>query len=205
MNGKDSGGHQQLFLEASHLEDLKLAAAKMLGAPRRAFEAAMVLKYCAGNAWRGEQVFGWRRHTIALGLAEKRSGMVCIGAQEAFGGNKLWEERHPEAAAALWAIAESHAQQAPTFRSTQAYTRLTARQAREQLRARGFADAELPSPSTMAEVLNRNGYRLRPVVKAKPQKKSRKPMPSSPTSPPRMDAAPTATTSSASPWTAKRR
>jgi hypothetical protein len=31
----------------------------------------------------------------------------------------------------------------------------------------------------MAEVLNRNGDRLRPVLKAKPQKKSRKPMPSS--------------------------
>jgi Rhodopirellula transposase DDE domain len=29
----------------------------------------------------------------------------------------------------------------------------------------------LPSPSTMAEVLKRLGYRLRRVVKAKPQKK----------------------------------
>jgi hypothetical protein len=30
---------------------------------------------------------------------------------------------------------------------------------------------QLPSPSTMAEVLNRMGYRLRKVLKAKPQKK----------------------------------
>jgi hypothetical protein len=29
----------------------------------------------------------------------------------------------------------------------------------------------LPSPTTMAEVLNRMGFRLRKVVKAKPQKK----------------------------------
>ena len=29
----------------------------------------------------------------------------------------------------------------------------------------------MPSPSTMAEVLNRMGFRLRKVVKAKPQKK----------------------------------
>ena len=205
MGEKGSIVHQQLSLEAIHVEDLKLAASKMLGAPRRAFEAEMVLKYCEGHARQGERVFGWSRHTIELGLAEKRTGMVCVGAQEAFCGNKLWEETHPEAAAALWAIAESHAQQDPSFRGTLAYTRLTARQAREQLRARGFAEEELPSPSTMADVLNRNGYRLRPVVKAKPQKKSRKPTPSSPTSTPRMDEARTATTSSACPWTARRR
>jgi len=178
-------GDARESLEASHIEDLKLAAAKMLGAPRRAFEAAMVLKYCGGNAGRGERMFGWSRHTIELGLAEKRTGMVCLGAQEVFCGNKLWEEAHPEAAAALWAIAESHAQQDPSFRGPLAYTRLTARAVREQLQAQGFADDELPTPSTMADVLNRNGYRLRPVVKAKPQKKSRKPTPSSPTSTPR--------------------
>jgi len=169
------------LLEETHVEDLKLAAAKMLGAPRRAFEAEMVLKYCDGNAGRGERVFGWSRHTIELGMAEKRTGVVCLGAQEAFCGNKLWEEKHPEAAA-LWAIAESQAQQDPSFRGPLAYTRLTAKEARAQLQAQGLAEAELPAPSTMADVLNRNGYRLRPVVKAKPQKKSLKPMSFSPTS-----------------------
>ena len=54
-----------------------------------------------------------------------------------------------------------------------AYTRLTAAEALKQLRDQGFAEAVLPSPSTMADVLNRNGYRLRPVVKAKPQKNTR--------------------------------
>ena len=51
------------------------------------------------------------------------------------------------------------------------YTRLTAHSALQALRERGYADEELPSPSTLAEVLNRRGYRLRKVVKAKPQKK----------------------------------
>ena len=36
--------------DAGHLEDLKLAASKTLGAERRAFQAAMALKYCAGSA-----------------------------------------------------------------------------------------------------------------------------------------------------------
>jgi hypothetical protein len=40
----------------------------------------------------------------------------------------------------------------------------------------------------MAAILNRNGYRLRPVLKAKPEKKFRKPTPSSPTSRPRTTA-----------------
>lgn len=204
MNRNMVEAGRSLALEETHVEDLKLAAAKMLGAPRRAFEAEMVLKYCAGNARQGEQVFGWSRHTIELGLAEKRNGVVCIGAQEAFCGNKLWEETHPEAAAALLAIAESEAQQDPRFRGPLAYTRLTAQAAREQLAAAGFAEEEVPAPSTMARVLNRNGYRLRPVVKAKPQKKSRKPTPSSPTSTTRMGDAPAVAGSSASPWTARR-
>jgi trans-aconitate methyltransferase len=68
-------------------------------------------------------------------------------------------------------LAELHSQQDPTFRTLLSYTRLTAAEALKQLRAQGFQEDQLPSPSTMAEVLNRNGYRLRKVLKAKPQKK----------------------------------
>lgn len=118
-------------LEEEHLADLKLAAAKMLGPVRRAFEADMVSKYCECNAWWGEQMFGWSRHTIALGLEERRSGMICLGAQEALCGNHRWEEKHPQAAEALRVMAESHAQQDPSFRGALAYTRLTAKAARE--------------------------------------------------------------------------
>lgn len=168
--------------ERSHLEDIKLAATKMLGAERRAFQAAMALKYCGGSARQAEVVFGWSRQAVQLGLHEARTGIVCLSAQSAFAGDKLWEEKHPEVAQALWALAQAHAQQDPTFRTRLAFTRLTAKEALEGLRAQGFAEQVLPSPSTMAAILNRNGYRLRPVVKAKPQKKSPKRTPSSPTS-----------------------
>ncbi len=119
---------------------------------------------------------------MELGLHEQRTGIVCLSAQSAFAGNKLWEEKHPDVASALWALAQSHSQQDPTFHTTLSFTRLTAAQALKQLRAQGFTEEVLPSASTMAEVLNRNGYRLRPVLKAKPQKKFPKPTPSSPTS-----------------------
>jgi hypothetical protein len=131
----------------------------------------MALKYCEGNVRLTETIFGWGRETVTVGLAEKRTGLICYGAQVAFSGNIRWEDRHPEIAEALRQLAEAHAQQDPTFRTTISYTRLTAAEALKQLRAQGFEDDRLPSPSAMAEILNRMGYRLRTVIKAKPQKK----------------------------------
>jgi hypothetical protein len=143
----------------------------MRGAERRAFQAEMTEKYCHGSARLAETLLGWSRDTVEVGLAEQRTGIVCVGAQAAWSGRKRWEEKYPAAAAALREVADAHAQQAPTFRTTLAYTRLTAKAAEEALRAQGIAAEELPAPSTMAEVLTRLGYRLRKVMKAKPQKK----------------------------------
>lgn len=171
-------------LHCSQIEDLRLAASKLLGVARRSFQAEMCLKYCGGSARLAETIFGWGRNNVELGLAEKRTGITCIGAQAAFGGNKSWEERYPEAAASLRAIAEAHAQQEPSFLTMIAYTRLTAKAASVQLRSLGYLDEQVPAPSTMALILNRMGYRLKPVVKAKPQKKSPKRMLSSTTSKP---------------------
>lgn len=143
----------------------------MTGAARRAFEAEMTLKYCHGSARLAETLLGWNRDTVEVGLAERRTGIVCLGGHTAWSGRKRWEEKYPEAAKALREVAEAHAQQDPTFRTTLAYTRLTAKAAEEALREQGIPESQLPSPSTMAEVLNRLGYRLRKVLKAKPQKK----------------------------------
>jgi hypothetical protein len=176
-----SGGHivgmqnstleSQQPLRPSQIADLRLAASKMTGPTRRAFQAEMALKYCGGTPLLAETRFGWGRHTVEVGLAERRTGILCLGAQAAFSGRKRWEDTQPAAAAALSRLAEAHAQQDPTFRTTLAYTRLTAKAALEALRVQGYGADQLPSPSTMAAVLNRMGFRLRKVVKAKPQKK----------------------------------
>jgi Rhodopirellula transposase DDE domain len=159
------------LLSPSQIADLRLAASNMTGSTRRAFEAEMTLKYCGGNPLMAEAVLGWGRQTVALGLAERRTGIMCLGAQSACSGRKRWEEQHPQVAQALRQLAEAQAQQAPTFRTRLPYTRLTAKAALEALRAQGDREERLPSPSTMAEGLNRMGFRLRKVVKAKPQKK----------------------------------
>jgi hypothetical protein len=143
----------------------------MTGAKRRAFEAEMTLKYCDGNPLMAEAVFGWGRQTVALGLAERRTGIICLGAQSVCSGRKRWEEHHRQAAQALRQLADAHAHQDPTFRTSVTYTRLTAQAALKALREEGYSEEQLPAPSTMAEVLNRMGFRLRRVVKAKPQKK----------------------------------
>lgn len=158
-------------INPQQIADLRLAAAQMSGAKRRAFQAEMTEQYCAGNARQAERMFGWSRETVEVGVAERRTGVTCLGAQSAFSGRKRWEDQHPQAAAALRPIAEAQAQQDPTFRTPLAYTRLTAKAAVAALRAQGFSKQQVPAPSTMASILNRLGFRLRKVLKAKPQKK----------------------------------
>jgi len=53
----------------------------------------MALKDCDGNARLAERVFGWGRVNVEVGLAEKRTGIVCLGAQSGYGGAKRWEEK----------------------------------------------------------------------------------------------------------------
>ena len=153
------------------IADLRLAASHMTGATRRAFQAEMTLKYGDGNARRAEEVFGWGRQTVEVGLAEKRTGIACLSLHAAFSGRPRWEDQYPEAAQALIDLALSHSQQDPTFRTSVSYTRLTAQRAIEGLRQQGTPEAVLPAPSTMAVILNRLGFRLRNVVKSKPLKK----------------------------------
>ena len=147
-------------LSLSQIEDLRLAASKLTGAKRRSFQAEMTLKYCQGRARLAESMLGWGRATVELGLAEKRTGITCVGSQSGFSGTKRWEERYPEVAAKLKELAESHAQQDPTFETSLAFTRLTAAAAISQLQQLGIEPEQIPSPSTMAEILNRMGYRL---------------------------------------------
>ena len=147
-------------LDEQYRENLKQSASKLKGHERRAFQASATLKYCRGSPGQAEKLFGWGRQAVALGLNELRTNIVCYSARPAFSGNKLWEEKHPEAADALWAIAQSYAQQDPAVRGRRAkYQRITAIEAIEALRDRGFAANTLPSITTMTAVLNRKGLR----------------------------------------------
>ena len=108
----------QPALTPSQLQDLRLAASKMTGAARRALQAEMPLQYCRGSARLAAPSMGGSREAVAVGLAEPRTGMLCLGAQSACSGRNRWEEPAPEAAEALRQLAAAHAPQAPTCRTT---------------------------------------------------------------------------------------
>jgi hypothetical protein len=133
MGMQDSTLESRQPLGPSQIADLRLAASKMTGPKRRAFQAEMALKYCRGHPLLAETIFGWGRRTVEVGLAERRTGIMCLGAQATCSGRKRWEDTHPEAAEDLCQLAEAHAQQDPTFRTTLAYTRLTAQAALDVL------------------------------------------------------------------------
>lgn len=158
-------------LVETQITDIRLAAAKMSGWQRRDFIAEMSSKYCYGNSRLTENTFGWSRITVTTGLGEKRTGIKCIGLQSNCCGNKRWEQKHPDIADFLFKTVESQSQQDPTFQTSIAYTRLTAQSALDALIETGFAKDNLPSSRSMSDILNRTGYRLRKVVKAKPLKK----------------------------------
>lgn len=157
-------------LSPSQIQDLRLAASKMDLVTRRSFQAEMTLKYCDGKARLAESRFGWGRESVELGLAEKRTGIICIGCQSGYSGAKRWEDKYPAAAATLRILADAHSQQDPTFDSPIAYTRLTTKSALKALQEAGVDATILPSDNGMGLILNRMGYRLRKVVKAKPKK-----------------------------------
>ncbi len=126
-------------LTAEHIDDIKLAALKMGRIDRRSFQAEMAVKSCEGKPRRAEAVFGFNRDTVALGLHEPRTGIVCLNAKPALSGRLLWEDPHREVATVLWEVAEAHTQQDPSFRGALSYTRLTAAAALQALKERGFA------------------------------------------------------------------
>ena len=79
-------------LSASQRQDLRLAAAQMMGAARRAFQAEMTLKYCHGSARFAETLLGWSREAVEVGLAEHRTGIRCVGAHSAWSAQTLGGE-----------------------------------------------------------------------------------------------------------------
>ena len=79
---------------------------------------------------------------------------------------------------------EPQSQADPKFQTTMAFTRITAKAVREALRSQPELKDFVPTRQTVGCMLNRLGYRLRRVQKARPEKKFPRPTLSSKTSKP---------------------
>lgn len=150
---------------------IKSAADKLSGAKKREYIAEMAIEFCDGNARKAERIFGWGRETINKGIRELQTGIKCkddYGAR----GNKKTEEKIPQLAEDIREIADPKSQADPDLKTPFAYTRITAKAVRQALiEQKGYSDDQLPCENTIGEILNRLGYRLRRVQKAKPLKK----------------------------------
>jgi hypothetical protein len=128
-----------------------------------------------------EDVFGWSRKTVELGIHEHQTGIACVNDISARGKPRT-EDKHPELLAEIQTIMEPHSESESSLRTTLLYTNMTAKTVHEALVQKGWSEDDLPSVRTISNLLNRQDYRLRTVAKSKVQKKPTKPMPSSKTS-----------------------
>ncbi len=152
---------------------IKDAACKLTGAKRRAFQARVALDYLEGSPRRAERVFGWSRTTVELGLNELRTGITCL-VDACKGANRKTEEKLPQLEQDIRSLAEPESQQDPKFQSPFKYSRITAKAMRQALiDKKNWKDEDLPCEKTIGNILNRLGFRLRRVQKAKPAKKVR--------------------------------
>ena len=128
-----------------------------------------------------ENVFGWNRRGIEVGIREYHTGITCINDICARVKPKT-EDKHPQLLAEIQTIMEPHSQSESSLRTTLLYTHMTAKTVHEALVQKGWSTQSLPSVRTISNLLNRQDYRLRTVAKTKVQKKPPRPTPSSRTS-----------------------
>jgi hypothetical protein len=112
-------------------------------------------------------------------MHELRTGMTCVDAFSCR-RRKTVEEHLPGLLDDIRAIADGQSQVDPKFQTDRLFTRISAAEVRRQLIAtKGYTDEQLPTQQTINTKLNRLGFRLSKVAKCRPQKKSRRPTPSS--------------------------
>src|SRR4051794_7067665 len=155
------------------------AAKTLKGSQRRLFMAKTVSAMGRGGQVWAEVHLRWNRETIRKGMHELHTGMTCLDAFHCR-RRKPVEEHLPRLLEDIRAIADGHSQADPKFQTDRLFTRISAAEVRRQLIAtKGYADAELPTQQTINTKLNMLGFRLTKVAKCRPQKKSRRPMPTS--------------------------
>jgi hypothetical protein len=151
---------------------LRLAARTLTGHRRRAFQAEVTRRLCDGSPRVAERRFGWGRGTVTTGLHESASGIRCV-ERFADRGKVPTEVARPPLAADIRDLVEPRTHADPELKSERVYSNLSAREVCERLRTvKGYADADVPSERTMRDILNRLGYRLKRIRKAKPLRKT---------------------------------
>ena len=150
---------------------LRRAADRLTGHPKRLFQAEVAVALCGGSARRAERRFGWGRDAVGTGLRELATGIRCVDNFPAR-GRVPTEDADPALAADIRELVEPRTHAGPELKADRRYTDLSAREVLARLRARGYADADLPSERTVRDIPSRMGYRRARVRKGRPLKKT---------------------------------
>ena len=154
-------------------------AESLKGSGKRLFMARTVRAMGRGGQRWALEHLGWCRDTIRKGTHELRSGMTCVDAFSAR-RRKPAEELLPRLLDDIRDIVDGQCQADPKFQTQRLFIRISAAEVRRRLISRkDYTDAELPTQQTINAKLNMLGYRLTKVAKCRPQKRSRRPTPSS--------------------------
>ena len=159
------------LLTDNMLGALKYAADNLKGSARRILMAKTVAAFGPGGQRQAERELGWNRGAIRKGQGELESG-TAIADNFSARGRKKAEDHLPNLRENIQAIVEPTSQADPTFKTTQLYTPLTAKEVRQRLiDDQGYADAELPTRRTISTKLNALDFRPQTVAKSQPLKK----------------------------------
>jgi len=137
---------------------------------KRQAMAKVTMTLLDGKPRIAEDVFGWNRSTVELGMNELRTGISCINDISNRCKPKT-EEKYPQILVDIHHIMEPKCHADPQLRTTLSYTNMSASSVRKALLAKGWTEEQLPGIRTISELLNRQGYRLRTVMKTKVKKK----------------------------------
>ena len=143
---------------------------------RRQAMGDVVLSILDGKPRVAEKEFGWNRSSVALGIKEFQSGIVCVNDLSERHKPKS-EEKNPQLLESIQKIMEPNSQAEPRLRTTLLYTNMTAQSVYNALLAEGWPEESLPAVRTISNILNRHEYRLRTVTKTKVEKKLQKQTP----------------------------
>lgn len=153
-------------------EVIKDAAKRLTGFKKRRYQAEITRDYFDGSARKAEYEMGWGRESVEKALGELKTGIRCIDGFSCRGRKKT-EEKFPNIEKDLREIVEPHTQADPAMKSSLTYTRIPPKAVRQILiDEKGYNSSEVPSKSTVGRILDRMGYNLKRVIKAKPVKKN---------------------------------
>lgn len=141
---------------------------------RRCAMGDVTLSLLDGKHRVAEDVFGWGRSVVEVGINECQTGISCVNDVSTRLKPKT-EDKNPALLIEIRNIMEPQSETDSHLRTTLLHTNMTAKAVYDALVVKGWSVESLPSRRTISNILIRHDYRLRTVAKTKVQKKQQKP------------------------------